>query len=182
MLRATHQCKFIRKLGYRKVSSQCVPKQLTEEHKAMHMGLSLEHLLQYETTNRVFLIRIITADETCVHRHTRIESGLHDTSWHGNTPPPHTQNSSISEKELWQKSSRMHEISCWWTLSQGSRKSVQPITVVHWINWGKCSSEETMKEARWCEHALWQCDTIHRPTDPTVVPVVWVWGILAYHT
>jgi hypothetical protein len=47
-----------------------MPKQLTEQHKTIRMLFPVEQLLQYETSNEVFLNKVITGDETWVHHVT----------------------------------------------------------------------------------------------------------------
>ena len=54
------------RLGYRKVCSRCVPRQLTEDHKKNCMGVSLTHLLRFNDHDEDFLEQIITGDETWV--------------------------------------------------------------------------------------------------------------------
>jgi len=75
------------RLGYRKVSSRWVPKQLTEQHKTARMGLSLQHLQRYYTSNHDFLERIITGDETWVH-HCTPENKVDSMTWKHLTSPP----------------------------------------------------------------------------------------------
>jgi len=56
-------------LGYRKVCSRWVPRQLTEDHKKPRMGASLTHLLRFNDHGEDFLEQIITGDETWVHQY-----------------------------------------------------------------------------------------------------------------
>ncbi|KAF8765210.1 hypothetical protein HNY73_023198 [Argiope bruennichi] len=51
------------RLRYRKVSAQWVPKQLTDQHKEMCMGLSFQHLFRYHE-DLAFLERIVTCNES----------------------------------------------------------------------------------------------------------------------
>jgi hypothetical protein len=50
-------------LGYRKVCSCWVPKQLTDVHKSTRMGLSLVHLMWYHEEGVQFLQCTVTRDE-----------------------------------------------------------------------------------------------------------------------
>ena len=50
-------------LGYRKTCAPWVPIQLTDEHKATQMGLSLEHVMHCHRESVTFLRRIVTGDE-----------------------------------------------------------------------------------------------------------------------
>jgi len=59
-----HEC-----LGYRKVCSRWVPRQLTEDHKKNRMGVSLTHLLHFNDHGEDFLVQIINGDETWVHQY-----------------------------------------------------------------------------------------------------------------
>ena len=52
-----HEC-----LGYRKVCSRWVPRQLTEDHKKTCMGASLSHLLRFNDHGEDFLEQIITGN------------------------------------------------------------------------------------------------------------------------
>jgi hypothetical protein len=66
-------------LGYRKVCSRWVPKQLTEIHKST-MGLSLVHLTLYHEERVQFLQCIVTRDETWVH-HVTPETKQASMTW-----------------------------------------------------------------------------------------------------
>jgi len=57
------------RLGYRKVCSGGVPRQLTEDHKKNRMGASLTHLIRFNDNGEDFLEQIITGDETWVHQY-----------------------------------------------------------------------------------------------------------------
>jgi hypothetical protein len=57
-------------IGYRKVCSRWVPRQLTDEHKKTRMGSSLMLLQSYEEYGEAFLSRIVTGDETWVFHYT----------------------------------------------------------------------------------------------------------------
>jgi len=46
------------RLGYRKLCSRWVPQQLTEDHKKIHMGASLTHLLHFNDHGEDFLGQI----------------------------------------------------------------------------------------------------------------------------
>jgi histone-lysine N-methyltransferase SETMAR len=75
------------RLGFRKICSRWVPRQLTEEHKKTRMGLSLEHLQRYERYGDSFISRIVTGDETWVHNYTP-ESKAESMTWkHPGSPP-----------------------------------------------------------------------------------------------
>jgi len=56
------------RLGYRKMCSKWVPRQLAEDHKKNHVGASLTDLLCFNDHGEDFLEQIITGDETCVHQ------------------------------------------------------------------------------------------------------------------
>ena len=56
-------------LGYRKVCSRWVLRQLTEDHKKNHVGASLTHLLRFKDHGEDSLEQIITGDETWVHQY-----------------------------------------------------------------------------------------------------------------
>jgi hypothetical protein len=73
-------------LGYRKVCSRWVPKQLTEVHKSTRMGLSLVQLTRYHEEGVQFLQRIVTGDETLVH-HVAPETKQAFITWkHASSP------------------------------------------------------------------------------------------------
>jgi hypothetical protein len=54
------------RLGYRKVCSSCVPRQLTDGTQKTCMGSSLLLVQRYEEHGEAFLSRIVTGDETWV--------------------------------------------------------------------------------------------------------------------
>ncbi|GBM81402.1 Mariner Mos1 transposase [Araneus ventricosus] len=57
-------------LDFRKLCSQWIPYSLTSEHKGARFDASLEFLQRYSVEGNDFLSRIITGDETWVHRFT----------------------------------------------------------------------------------------------------------------
>jgi hypothetical protein len=92
-------------LGYRKVCSRWVPKQITEVHKSIRMGLSLVHLTRYHEEGVHFLQRIVTADETWVH-HVTPERKQASMTWkHASSPPSKksktTQSAKIMATVFW---------------------------------------------------------------------------------
>ena len=74
-------------LGYRKLCSRWVPRQLTEDHKKTRMGASLSHLLRFNDHGEDFLEQIITGDEAWVHQYCQPQKR---SLWHGSIPglPP----------------------------------------------------------------------------------------------
>jgi len=56
-------------LGFHKVCSRWVPRQLTPQHKSQRMGLSLQHLQRYQDEGDDMLSRIVTGDESWVHHY-----------------------------------------------------------------------------------------------------------------
>jgi len=75
-------------LGFDKVCSCWVPRQLTPQHKSQRMGLSLQHLQRYQDEGDDMLSRIITGDESWVHHY---ESGTKRASmqWKHPVSPVH---------------------------------------------------------------------------------------------
>ena len=51
-------------LGFHKVCSRWVPRQLTPQHKSQRMGLTLQHLQRYQDKGGHMLSRIVTGDES----------------------------------------------------------------------------------------------------------------------
>jgi hypothetical protein len=70
-----HEC-----LGYRKVCSSWVPRQLTDELKKTRMGSSLMLLQRYEEHGEAFLSRTVTGDGTWVFHYTP-ESKAKSMTW-----------------------------------------------------------------------------------------------------
>ena len=68
------------KLGFHKVCTKCVPKQLTEEDKQTRVDVCQRHLDRYGNERDIFLDRIITGYETCVH-HYEPESKRQRMEW-----------------------------------------------------------------------------------------------------
>ncbi|KAF8795416.1 hypothetical protein HNY73_003266 [Argiope bruennichi] len=64
------------RLRYRKVCAQWVPKQMTDQHKELRMGLALQHLFRY-IEDPTFLERIVTADESWRHHYEPDKAGQH---------------------------------------------------------------------------------------------------------
>jgi hypothetical protein len=58
------------RLGYRKVCSRWVPRQLTDEHKKTCMVSSLLLLQRYEEHGEALFSRTVTGDETWVFHYT----------------------------------------------------------------------------------------------------------------
>ena len=56
-------------LGFHKVCSRWMPRQLTSQHTSQRMGLSLQHLKRYQDEGNDMLSRIITGDESWVHHY-----------------------------------------------------------------------------------------------------------------
>ena len=54
-------------LGFHKVCSRWVPRQLTPQNKSQKMGLSLQHLQRYQDERDDMLSRIVTGDESWVY-------------------------------------------------------------------------------------------------------------------
>jgi hypothetical protein len=76
-----HEC-----LGYRKVCSRWVPRQLTDEHKKTRMVSSLMLLQRYEEHGEAFLSRIVIGDVTGVFHYTP-ESKAESMTWkHPHSP------------------------------------------------------------------------------------------------
>lgn len=74
------------RLRYRKVCAQWVPKQLTDQHKELRMGLALQHLFRYHE-DPAFLHRIVTGDESWCH-HYEPETKRDSMQWkHVSSPP-----------------------------------------------------------------------------------------------
>jgi hypothetical protein len=68
------------RLGYRKVCSRWVPRQLTDEHKKTCIASSLMLLQHYEEHGEAFLSRNVTGDETWVFHYTP-ESRAESMNW-----------------------------------------------------------------------------------------------------
>ena len=85
-----------KKLKYRKVCSQWVPRLLTNHHKEERMGWSLNHLLRYEEEGDSFLLRIVAGDESWCH-HFEPSSKTASMQWkHPGSPKPKKFKSQIS--------------------------------------------------------------------------------------
>lgn len=78
----------IHEAGYRKVCAQWIPRQLTEEHKANRMGLSLQHLQRYREEGDSFLHRIVAGDESWCH-HYEPSSKRDSMQWKHPSSPRH---------------------------------------------------------------------------------------------
>ncbi|XP_037560729.1 uncharacterized protein LOC119438774 [Dermacentor silvarum] len=75
------------RLRYRKVCAQWVPKQLTDQHKELHMGQAFQHLFRYHE-DLAFLEWIVTGDESWCH-HYEPETKWDSMQWkHPSSPPP----------------------------------------------------------------------------------------------
>lgn len=75
-------------LGYHKVSSRWVPKQLTDEHKRKRVESATEFLRRYEEEGEDFLDSIVTGDETWAHHYTP-ETKAQSKQWrHPTSPKP----------------------------------------------------------------------------------------------
>ena len=72
-------------LGYSKVRARLVPRQLTEAHKQSRLEACFE-LLEYCHSDKTFLQRIVTGDETMVH-HFEPESKRASMKWRHPTSP-----------------------------------------------------------------------------------------------
>ena len=72
-------------LGYSKVCARWVPRQLTEAHKQFRLEACSE-LLEYCHSDKTFLQRIVTGDETWVH-HFEPESKRASMEWRHPTSP-----------------------------------------------------------------------------------------------
>ena len=68
------------KLGFHKACARWVPKQLTEVHKQTRVDICQKHLDRYGNEQDIFLVRIITGDETWVH-HYEPESKWQSMEW-----------------------------------------------------------------------------------------------------
>lgn len=74
------------RLNFRKVCARWVPRQLTEEHRRIRMGLSLQHLSRYTVEGENMLNRIVTGDESWVH-HYQPETKRASMQWkHPSSP------------------------------------------------------------------------------------------------
>ena len=71
--------------GYSKVCARWVPRQLTEAHKQYRLEACSE-LLEYCHSDKIFLQRIVTRDETWVH-HFETESKRASIEWRHPTSP-----------------------------------------------------------------------------------------------
>jgi len=88
------------KLGFRKVSSRWVPKQLSEQHKFHRMGISLQLLERYRGSDGDFLDNLITGDETWLH-HTTPETKADSMTWkHPWSPTPRKFKVQLSAKKV----------------------------------------------------------------------------------
>ena len=85
-------------LGYLKVCAKWVPRQITEAHQQSHL-VACSQLLEYCHSDKTFLQRIVTGDETWVH-HFEPESKKASMEWHNPTSPPQRSSnlSSLQEK------------------------------------------------------------------------------------
>ena len=72
-------------LGYSKVCARWVPRQLTEVHKQFRLEACSE-FLEYCQSDKTFLHRIVTGDETWVH-HFEPESKRASMEWRHPTSP-----------------------------------------------------------------------------------------------
>jgi len=75
-------------LGFHKVCSRWVPRQLTPQHKSQRMGLSLQHLQRYQDEGDDMLSRIVTGDESWVH-HYEPETKRASMQWKHPSSPAH---------------------------------------------------------------------------------------------
>jgi len=55
-------------LGYRKVCSRCVPRQLSDDHKRARQTICQEHLDRHACEGDAFLHRTVTGDESWVYQ------------------------------------------------------------------------------------------------------------------
>lgn len=77
-----------KKLNYRKVCSQWVPRMLTDHHKEERMGWSLNHLMRYRAEGDAFLLSIVAGDESWCH-HYEPSSKIDSMQWkHPGSPKP----------------------------------------------------------------------------------------------
>ena len=67
-------------LGYRKVCSRCVPRQLSNDHKCAQQTICQEHLDHHAHEGDAFLHRIVTGDESWVY-HYEPESKRQSMQW-----------------------------------------------------------------------------------------------------
>lgn len=75
-----------KKLQYRKVCSQWVPRMLTDHQKEERMGWCLNHLLRYRVEGDAFLFRIVAGDESWCH-HFEPSSKRESMQWkHAGSP------------------------------------------------------------------------------------------------
>ena len=75
-------------LGFHKVCSHWVPRQLTPQHKSQRMGLSLQHLQRHQDEGDDMLSRIVTGDESWVH-HYEPETKRASMQWKHSVSPVH---------------------------------------------------------------------------------------------
>jgi hypothetical protein len=85
------------RLGYRKVWSRWVSRQLTDEHKNTRMGSSLMLLQLYEEHGEAFLSRIVIGDETWVLHYTA-ESKAESMTWKHPHSPVKNKFKTVSRK------------------------------------------------------------------------------------
>jgi len=75
-------------LGFFKVCSRWMPRQLTQQHKSQRMGLSLQHLQRYQDEGDNMLSLIVTGDVSWVH-HYAPEMKLASMQWKHPVSPAH---------------------------------------------------------------------------------------------
>ncbi|KAF8792151.1 hypothetical protein HNY73_003791 [Argiope bruennichi] len=76
----------VNRLRYRKMHAQWFPKQLTDWHKELRMGLALQHLFwHYE--DPAFLEQIVTGDVS-LPNHYEPETKWDSMQWKHTTSPP----------------------------------------------------------------------------------------------
>ena len=87
-------------LGYRKVCSRWVPKQLTQAHKDQRAASALTFLTRYNDEGDDFLTHIVTGDETWLH-HSTPESKQQSMQWkHTDSPQPKKFKQAASGKKV----------------------------------------------------------------------------------
>ncbi|GIY85560.1 uncharacterized protein CDAR_540431 [Caerostris darwini] len=74
-----------KKLHYGKLSAQWVPHNLTDNQRWLHMGLSLQHLLQYRAEDN-FLDTVVVSDESWCHHYQPERDDKASSSKHPSSP------------------------------------------------------------------------------------------------
>ncbi|KAF8781701.1 hypothetical protein HNY73_012071 [Argiope bruennichi] len=84
------------RLRYRKLCAQWVPKELTDQHKELRMGLALQHLFPYHE-DPAFLEWIITGNESWCHNY---EPERDSMQW------KHTSSPLLKNSKPWRQQAR----------------------------------------------------------------------------